>query len=128
FTSRSACLISSGSTVPYSGLELIDPAAGAILLGIDSYNILVQNYRNPQQITYYTQTSAGDSSPAYIHAWAAQGGLSYPNQNPVDASFAGKATWYLTDPTRNLPHHLTITATVGYTDIQHEMGTDTYTV
>ena len=127
-TSLSAGRVAAGLTVLTSGLEVIDPAVGAILLGIDSYNILVQNYRNAQQITYYTQTSPGDSSPAFIRAWAAQSGLSYPNQAPVDASLAGKATWTLWDQLRNFPHHLTITATVGYSDIQSEMGADTYTV
>jgi hypothetical protein len=128
-TSLSAARIAAGLPVLTSGLEFVDPAVGVTLLGIDTYNMLVQNYRNAQQISYYTQTSLTDPSPTFIHAWAAQGGVSYPNFAPVDASLAGSANWILSDTlSRNLPHHLTITATIGYTDNRGEMGADTYTV
>jgi hypothetical protein len=107
------------------GLLWADPAVGAVVLGLDTYNTLVQDYRNAQSLT----ESLPGTNPASMHAWAAQDGFSSPNQTPVDASLAGKAIWTFTDTSpRYLPHHLTLTATVGYTDVTYQRNADTYTV
>ncbi len=110
------------------GLLFVDPALGAIVLSLDTYNALVQNYRTAQQLLWYTQSTPGDGSPAYIHGWAAQDGSPVPNLTPADASLAGKVIWSFSDLLRNQPHHLTLTATVGYTDATSQEGADTYTV
>ncbi len=104
-----------------TGVSLVD-------LGLTTYDTLVESYWVPKQLTWYSQTSATDLNAAYIHAWAAQDGAAIPNVTPVDASLAAKVIWSLSDSQRNFPHHLTITATVGYTDATYQTGPDTYTV
>jgi len=97
---------------------------GVAALGIDTYDLLIHNYWDPKLKTQYSQTGPGDTNPAKIYVTAIQGGVT--NYAPVDASLGAKLLWTFYDSGRNVPHHLTLTATVGYTDGSFG-GADTWT-
>ena len=87
---------------------------GPVLFGLDTWNQLVQDYWTPQLLSNYAQTGWTDSNPSWIRATAAQDGGS-ASGSPVDGSYGAKLVWSFDDtPARNVPHHLSITGTIGY--------------
>ncbi len=86
---------------------------GLALFGLDNWNQLVQNYWTPKLLSSGAQTGWTDSNPAWVRATAAQDG-GVASGSPVDGSYGAKLIWSFDDPARNVPHHLTITGTIGY--------------
>jgi hypothetical protein len=94
--------------------EIISQGAGLTLMIPDTYNSLLAAYYTGSLPTYYDQNNWGDSSPAKMGVSAAQYDAQIPGVVPVDASLSGEMVWLFHDSPRTSPHHLTVTATVGY--------------
>jgi hypothetical protein len=94
--------------------DIIPTGSGDATTAVDVYNALLADYFAPSLPSYYDQSTWGDSKPAEMGVSAAEYNAQTPGVVPVDASFGGEFVWLFDDAQRNVPHDLTITATVGY--------------
>ncbi len=113
-----------GAEEIYSRAKTPGKAVGGLIFNAidllpDTYNSLVEAYWEPKLIRQNPQSGqlgTNDPNPLSLDVYAAESGAAIPAFAPADASLGAKVIWNLRDPLRNLPHHLEITATVGYTD------------
>ncbi len=112
------------STVGAGGLLI-----GIVPLAMDTYDTMIHNYWDPK---LEHQCDQGGILPscqgggAQIRATGSQdGSTSGLIYLPEDANIGAKLLWSFLDNSRSISHHLTLTATLGYTDSAYA-GLDTW--